>query len=71
MVATQPRLGHRAFDCEEKTLAHKEDLLKILQEMVATLEEAERFAGDDQTNVRDIRDATYKIRAVIIRLLSK
>jgi hypothetical protein len=57
--------------CEGKTLARKEDLLKILQEVVATLEEAERFAGDDAANSRDIRNAAFKIRAVIIRLLSK
>jgi hypothetical protein len=52
-------------------LARKEDLLKILQETVATLEEAERFARDDPIDVRDLSDAISKIRAVIIRLLSK
>ena len=54
-----------------KTLARKEDLLKILQETVATLEEAERLARDDSIDVRDLSDAISKIRAVIIRLLSK
>ena len=49
----------------------KEDLLKILQEVIFTLEEAERLARDDPTNVEDIRDATSKIRSVIVRLLSK
>ena len=52
-------------------MVRKEDLLKILQETVATLEEAERFAKDDPIDVRDISDAISKIRAVIIRLLSK
>lgn len=52
-------------------MARKEDLLKILQEAVATLEEAERLARDEPTNVQDISDATSKIRVVIIRLLSK
>jgi hypothetical protein len=55
---------------EGKDFVRKEDLLKILQEVIFTLKEAERFVRDDPTNARDISDATSKIRAVVVRLLS-